>query len=91
MRETFYIKDGEGWRPPEVNETCCARPALADLLEAVAQAGPAALDQHAQVLTWDAPALHVQHGTPQGARVQANAMLGVCCLPPCVQIVHLMP
>lgn len=43
MREDFLIKEGKGWRPPRVNETCCSRPQLASLLDDVALSGPAAL------------------------------------------------
>ena len=49
MRSTFFIEEGGAWRPPRVNETCCARPALAALLDAVAEAGPSAMDARAQV------------------------------------------
>ena len=53
LRSTFYIAEGspasQTWRLPQVNETCCARPALAALLDAVAVAGPSALDAHAEV------------------------------------------
>ena len=52
MRRTFYIREGQGdaqqWRTPRVNETCCARPALATLLDKVAVFGPSAVDDHAQ-------------------------------------------
>lgn len=34
LREAFLIRDGGGWRPPRVNETCCRRPKLAELLRA---------------------------------------------------------
>ena len=33
LREVFLIEDGGVWRAPAVNETCCRRPALANLLE----------------------------------------------------------
>jgi hypothetical protein len=33
LRDTFLVADGAGgWRVPRVNETCCKRPALAQLL-----------------------------------------------------------
>ncbi|KAL4444378.1 hypothetical protein ABPG75_012115 [Micractinium tetrahymenae] len=39
-RDTFLIKQGSKWRAPRVNETCCKRPQLAALLQAVADEGP---------------------------------------------------
>ena len=33
LRDVFLVKDGGQWRAPKVNETCCRRPALADLLQ----------------------------------------------------------
>lgn len=32
LRDTFLILETKGWRPPKINETCCARPSLAALL-----------------------------------------------------------
>lgn len=32
--------EGDEWRAPRINETCCQRPKLAELLEDVAQNGP---------------------------------------------------
>jgi gamma-glutamyltranspeptidase / glutathione hydrolase / leukotriene-C4 hydrolase len=45
LRETFYVydKDLKDYRPPKVNETCCKRPMLAEVLRAVAEDGPSAL------------------------------------------------
>ena len=46
LADAFLVRDGAspgGFRPPRVNETCCARPALARTLDAVGEAGPAAL------------------------------------------------
>lgn len=40
VRDTFLIKHGGTWRAPRVNETCCKRPQLAALLQAVAAEGP---------------------------------------------------
>ena len=46
-----------GGRPPRVGERCCARPALADTLDAVAVKGPAALYvDRAEALAADARA-----------------------------------
>jgi len=61
LKQTFLIKDKKssngggrkgvgvgsnmGWRLPNLNETCCARPALATLLEQVAQHGADVLYQ----------------------------------------------
>jgi hypothetical protein len=41
FKEVFFKPDGAGgWRVPAVNESCCVRAALADLLDAVgAQVG----------------------------------------------------
>ena len=33
LRDTFLVLDAKGWRIPRVNETCCARPSLAKLLQ----------------------------------------------------------
>ena len=38
LRDVFLVKDGGQWRAPKVNETCCRRPALADLLQKGARA-----------------------------------------------------
>ena len=55
--EAFYIKQGSAWRAPRVNETCCARPRLADFLELVAAEGPGPVIQHhAAVRLWLAAA-----------------------------------
>ncbi len=43
LYETFMIKDGSSWRPPAVNESCCARPQLAATLQRIAQHGPHAV------------------------------------------------
>ncbi|EFN58126.1 hypothetical protein CHLNCDRAFT_141865 [Chlorella variabilis] len=43
IRDTFLKKDGGKWRAPRVNETCCKRPKLAELLTAVAEDGPQVL------------------------------------------------
>lgn len=43
LRQVLLVKDGGGWRPPRVNETCCVRPRLASLLDDVALSGPDAL------------------------------------------------
>ncbi|KAL6776630.1 GGT1 [Auxenochlorella protothecoides x Auxenochlorella symbiontica] len=43
FRDAFFVREGGGWRAPRVNETCCARPALARLLERVAKEGPGAM------------------------------------------------
>ena len=46
LAAAFLVKDAAapgGYRPPRVNETCCARPALAATLDAVGRDGPAAL------------------------------------------------
>lgn len=41
LRQAYYKEEPNGvWRPPEINETCCARPHLADLLDDVATSGP---------------------------------------------------
>ncbi len=37
------IQDGDTWRPPAVNETCCARPQLAATLQRIAESGPDAV------------------------------------------------
>ncbi|KDD74433.1 gamma-glutamyltranspeptidase [Helicosporidium sp. ATCC 50920] len=39
LRDAFFIRDKAAWRPPAVNETCCARPALAQVLEQGARVG----------------------------------------------------
>ena len=33
LRDTFLVLDAKGWRIPRVNETCCVRPSLAELLQ----------------------------------------------------------
>lgn len=45
LRDTFLIQDRHKglWRAPEVNETCCRRPQLAELLRDVAKDGPEVL------------------------------------------------
>ena len=43
LREVFYKAEGDRWRAPNLNETCCARPALADLLDHVSVVGPDAM------------------------------------------------
>ncbi|DBB05404.1 TPA: hypothetical protein ACH3X3_010619 [Trebouxia sp. C0006] len=43
LYETFMIQDGARWRPPAVNESCCARPQLAATLQRIAQDGPDAV------------------------------------------------
>ena len=40
LRDVFYIRDGKKLRAPRINETCCRRPQLAELLEAVGAGGP---------------------------------------------------
>ena len=41
LRQAYYKEGPSGvWRPPEINETCCARAHLADLLDDVALSGP---------------------------------------------------
>lgn len=32
LQSTFLVRDKGGWRPPKINETCCARPKLAAFL-----------------------------------------------------------
>ena len=50
VMQTFYIREGDAWRAPRVNETCCKRPQLAAFLERVAADGPQPVfQQHAQV------------------------------------------
>ena len=46
------IQDGPRWRPPAVNESCCARPQLAATLLRIADGGPDAVytGQAGQVL-----------------------------------------
>lgn len=55
----FLKPDGGGWRAPRVNESCCARPQLARLLEDVAATGPEALysSSKAQVVLTAAAAI----------------------------------
>ena len=47
LRETFFVRGATGgakeWVPPRVNETCCKRPALADVLRDISERGPDAL------------------------------------------------
>lgn len=48
LRETFFVLRGaaggtDEWVPPRVNETCCKRPALADVLRDISERGPDAL------------------------------------------------
>jgi len=46
LAAAFLVRDPGaegGFRPPRINETCCARPALADTLEAIGAGGPSAL------------------------------------------------
>ena len=43
LYETFMIQDGPRWRPPAVNESCCARPQLAATLQRIAEEGPDAV------------------------------------------------
>ena len=45
LKETFYVYDQSlrDYRPPKINETCCKRPVLAEVLRAVAEDGPSAL------------------------------------------------
>lgn len=43
LYETFMIQDGPRWRPPAVNESCCARPQLAATLLRIADGGPDAV------------------------------------------------
>lgn len=43
LRDAFLIKTRSGWRAPRVNETCCRRPALAQLLREISSRGPGAL------------------------------------------------
>ncbi len=40
LRDVFLVKEAGQWRAPKVNETCCRRPALADLLQKGAYEGP---------------------------------------------------
>ncbi|KAK9843023.1 hypothetical protein WJX74_005747 [Apatococcus lobatus] len=41
LRQAYYKEGPNGvWRPPQINETCCARAHLADLLDDVATSGP---------------------------------------------------
>ncbi len=57
-RDAFYKADGKGgWRAPAVNETCCARINLADLLDAIGAQGP--------------DALYLRHGNDLAAEIQA--------------------
>ena len=57
FRDAFYKPDGKGWRAPGVNETCCVRTNLADLLDAIGAQGP--------------DALYLQHGNDLAAEIQA--------------------
>ncbi|KAK9813827.1 hypothetical protein WJX73_000384 [Symbiochloris irregularis] len=50
MLEAFFIREGNSWRAPRINETCCARPKLAGLLENVAEKGPEAMNARARTL-----------------------------------------
>lgn len=43
LRQAFLIAEGSQWRAPKINETCCKRPALAALLDEIAETGPDAL------------------------------------------------
>ena len=43
LREMFLVQEGGDWRPPRVNETCCRRPALAEVLRGISERGPDAL------------------------------------------------
>ena len=46
LAAAFLVKDEKaegGFRPPRVNETCCARPALAETLDEIGESGPSAL------------------------------------------------
>ena len=43
LYQTFMIQDGARWRPPAVNESCCARPQLAATLQRIADDGPDAV------------------------------------------------
>lgn len=43
LYKTFMIQDGARWRPPAVNESCCARPQLAATLQRIAADGPDAV------------------------------------------------
>ena len=57
-RDAFYKADGKGgWRAPAVNETCCARTKLADLLDAIGAQGP--------------DALYLRHGNDLATEIQA--------------------
>lgn len=49
MLQAFFIRDGNSWRAPKINETCCARPKLGGLLENVAEKGPDAMNARARV------------------------------------------
>eukprot|EP00887_Chlorella_sp_A99_P000435 scaffold17.g435.t1 len=40
LADTFLFREGRRWRAPHVNETCCRRPQLAQLLRDVAADGP---------------------------------------------------
>ena len=58
FRGVFYKADEEGgWRAPAVNETCCARTNLADLLDAIGAQGP--------------DALYLRHGIDLAREIQA--------------------
>lgn len=43
LYETFMVREGPGWRPPRINETCCRRPQLAATLRRIADQGPDAV------------------------------------------------
>lgn len=48
LRDTFLVQrdnggKDSGWRSPRVNETCCKRPELANVLEDISERGPDAL------------------------------------------------
>lgn len=58
FRGAFYKADGQGgWRAPAVNETCCVRTNLADLLDAIGAQGP--------------DALYLRHGNDLASEIQA--------------------
>lgn len=47
--DTFYVRSGDTYRAPAVNETCCVRPKLAEFLTLVAAEGPQpVIERHAQ-------------------------------------------
>lgn len=71
------MEEGGTWRPPAVNETCCARPQLAATLRRIADGGPDAVytGQAGQVL----PHAYVPPmPPPPSPRVSPNTYPGPC-------------